>query len=348
MSTLGIARSLMALLQPLTGERATGHVAVQPASTGPGGLVLAGGTYLLPVIDGSLMQQMLFKLARNPDTANGSWAVPAEGAIIPVLSNAGGDRYNLPAGTRFVLEPPLSTLINVMAQGDIVGGVDHDGMDGIKDIVQYETSNGPLLPTDAHRSRLKEFPAILVNYETTQPADGSSVSGTSRPTRTGTAKMLYGFEYSVTVFVSRTDSDLYRRDAGMAVVDRALDILSSRHNVDGAPVSNPGALQIVSVVRRQGAQDVYQKFYVYSIRVRALGSIITEDSRQYSPWLRTVMNVHKRETAGDELTIPLVTDVIIPMSTLRLTTDAEGDVLVEETDAIATDPEADTLDTETP
>lgn len=348
MSTLSVARSLMALLQPLTGDRATGFVVIQPAAGKPGGLILPGGSYLLPVIDGSLMQQMLYKLDRNPDTDDGSWTIPTEGAVVPVLSNAGGDRYNLPAGTRFILEPPLGALVNIVAQGEITGGADNDAMDGIKDIVQFETSNGPLLHTDARRSALKEFPAILVNYESHEPASGSSASATQRDTRLGRNKLLYAIEYSVTVFVSRSDSDLYRRDAGMAIIDRAMSLVSSRQAVDGECASNVGGVQVVSVTRRQGPQEVYQKFYVYTIKTRVTTVLTTEDSRQYWPWLRTVMSAHKKATAGDELTIPLVTDMIIKMADLTLTTDPDGNVLVEETDAIATDPEADTLVTETP
>lgn len=320
----------MATLQPLTGDRATGTVDIQLKSGVPPGLLLPFNTYLIPLLSGQIRAQMLIKLAKNPDREDGAWEVLAGGVNAACFSNIGGERYNFPAGTQFIFEEPLIDFVEATAAADFVGGTNPNNVWAVKDIVEYETLNGPVLTMDIRRSGLKDTPAILVTFEDIQPGDGAATSTTQRGTRQGTRQFIYKFTYTVSVITTRSDSDQFRRNEGLAIVDRVLTLLNDRSAVDGYVAASPGGWQIRSVFRENGPQDIYQKFYIYHVLVSATGAIVTEDSRIYAPWLLACMDVVNPQSAGDETSITVVDDMCVEMNNVLLATDPDGDILVTE------------------
>jgi hypothetical protein len=91
-SILTVGRSVLALLQPMTGERATGRCLFRPVAIGtpgapgyvpaPATVQVPPHTYLSPVINGQYRPDLSFKIPMNPATIDskgkgGEWTVDA-------------------------------------------------------------------------------------------------------------------------------------------------------------------------------------------------------------------------------------------------------------------------------
>ncbi len=144
MSILDTTRLVQACCQPLTGERATG-TALLKSATGAN-VVVPHGRYLFPLINGSVKHELAFKTAINPATvslageARGAWTVTPAGIAVSILSNLGGARHNLPAGTSFVVDQPLKPelVAKPMTQTGTSGGTDPSGDLALYNFVAYE------------------------------------------------------------------------------------------------------------------------------------------------------------------------------------------------------------------
>lgn len=337
MSFVPYSRALLAAIQPATGSRATGLVNVQFIDQGaPQGLQLGAGEYITPIVDGETRSQMLYKLAANPASADGTWTIEPTGTIVQVISNLGGDQYNLPAETAFEFDDALADKLTGIAVADFEGGVDSTDFDQVADAVEFETLNTSELSLDLRRAGVNAFPAVVVTFQDLQPADGASTSSTDRGTRTGNGRALYRWRFGLTIFVDMAEEDQKRRSRGSAIMGRLLALVGDKNGVDGECLSNPGGAQILGVQRLFAPTPVYQKYYVYRIDVALTGGIEREDSRVYFPWLTACITGLKPEAAGDEPTIITAGPMCVEMGSVTLTTDPDGDVLVTENGLLLT------------
>lgn len=319
---IGGARAIMAVISPLTGGRASGAATLTSAA---GTVVVPRNHYAYPIVAGKHRPDQLFKIDTGPNT-DGSWDVGAGGTPVNFVSNNGGQRYNIPAGTKLIFDPPLSGLVAAAPAADatFTGGIDATGFGALKDLLMFETMDGD----DAlslRRSNVTRFPAAVITFRDFQPADGTTINVTQRETKVGTRKSLYKVTYVISVISSRADQDHERRHEGLTIVENIMKLINDRRAAEAPPdepdlarecLSNPGGVQIREAFRESGPQDIYQKFYIYNILVSTTVTLQTTDARTYPDWLLAVLNVDKPQDPAlpNQGPFRLVDGMIIDMS----------------------------------
>ena len=318
---LACARAVLATLQPVTGLRSAGVLGMRakPGKT----FQVQANTYFMPIKEGRLRQELLFKAMEGPNEDD-SWTIDDSGtAQIALMSNSGGVRHNLPDGTSFNPATPIDDLVLIgtdapTAVGDFVQGEDAPDYCGIKDLAIYEQFDGPAFELDLRRSPLQKFPAVLLAFQDMQPADGSTIAQTDQQsTRAGSTTKLYKVTYTLSVISSKVEGDGRRRQEGLILTDTIMQLLTDRHEADaGECLSNPGGIQIRQMVRESGPQDVYKKFYIYTILMSCMVTLAQIDLRSFNPWLRSVMKVVKPQVPilADQGPLTLVDNMIIDMT----------------------------------
>lgn len=310
---LNTARAVMALMQPLTGTRATGTVTMT-AKAGQS-FELKPGTYAFPVLSGKVRPHMHFKVAAPP--SGDAWTITDAGVAVTFISNLGGAKYNIPGGTVLRMDPPIEALDTAVVAGDFIDGVDATGFGALKDVVIAEQLEGPVISLDMRRAPgLTRFPAAVITWDDGLPADGSTQTTLGRGNRVGTRSLLWALNYQISIISSRADSDHARRHEGMYILNAVARLISDRHMVDTECVSNPQPLQLRQMLREDGPQDVYQKFYIYHLMFGCTTTLESIDTRTYPDWLKAVLNVNKPQNPAlpNQGDLPLVVDNEIDMS----------------------------------
>lgn len=296
--TIETGRALMAAMQPITGNRAAGQIRLR---TKPGvQLTVPRYAYWTPVIDGQRMTSWLFKATEGPNKDK-SWTVDDSGnTLITLMSNIGGMRHNVPVGTQFQPDLPIAELVLVgagqpVAEADFEGGTNPSDYAGVQDMALFETFDGPALTTDLHRSPIDQFPAILLAFQDFSPADGVAIAQNNQMAiNAGTDKKFYKVTYTISVITTKGEGDMSRRQEGLILADAVTQLLNDKHNGDqGECLSNPGGVQVRQMIREDGPQDIYQKFYIYTALVSCMTLLQRVDFRTFNPWLRAVMNIDK-------------------------------------------------------
>jgi hypothetical protein len=311
---LNTARNLMAVMQPATGTRASGPVTITAES---GDVSLPRNTFAMPVIEGRRRPDLLLKVDEGPND-DSSWTITTSGTEVTFISNIGGVRQNIPVDTPIHFDPPIDGLVSAAPTVDttFTGGTDMDGFAPVKDMVIYEHFDGPSFQIDLRRSGVTLFPCVIIAWQNTEPADGATITQTDRPTRTGTRGVLYKDTFTVSIVSSRDESDHSRRHEGLEIVDTLTRLLTDKQMVDRWSFSAPGGVQIRQFFREDGPEDVYQKFYIYTIQLSTERELKQLDSRTYNDWLLAVMNIYKPQdpVLPDQGDFTIVEDMEIDMS----------------------------------
>ncbi len=329
--TIDTGRALMAALQPITGNRAAGQIKLR---TKPGvQITIPRYAFWAPVVEGQRMTSWLFKAMEGPNEDK-SWTVDDSGnSTIDVMSNIGGMRHNVPTGTQFQPDLPIEQLVLVgadqpVAVVDFEGGTNPAQYAGVQDMAMYETFDGPALTTDMHRSPLDQFPGILLAFQDFSPADGVAIAQNNQMAiNAGTDKKFYKITYTISIVTTRGEGDMSRRQEGLILADAVSQLLNDKHNGDvGECLSNPGGVQVRQMIREDGPQDIYKKFYIYTVLVSCMATLQRVDFRTYSPWLRTVMAVDKPQVPElpNQGQLRLVDDNIIDMTPFQLDLAVDG------------------------
>lgn len=284
MNVLDTARGLMALCQPLTGERATGEVMLQPNAN----VVVPSNGFLYPVVNGSVRHDLLFKTAVNPNTEDGNWPMTAGvDAPVQVLSNIGGVRHNMAPGTRFVVEQPWRYGLadrprTVLGLTGATDPLDDDL--ALWNFVPYE-SFGTKPNQEAFRSSIGgKFPAAFIIWKESEPADGMTTNAVVRPTHRGAGKISYAELFEILLISNRSDSEHERRGQGLRILQEMCALLVDRQAVDGQAISSPGGVHIRKRYRMPSdGAAFYQAFQVYGITLSAQTTLVQRDSRTYAP-----------------------------------------------------------------
>ncbi len=324
------ARALMAALQPITGGRAVGQLRMRAK---PGIMFeLPEYAFFIPIVDGSRFAGWLFKVAPGPNP-NRSWTVDDSGnTLVTVMSNIGGVRHNLPAGTFFVTDIDVEGLITVgadraHAEADFQQGSDPETF-GIKDMALYETFDGPAVSLDIRRSPIKQFPGVLVAFQDMTPADGVAIAhNNQQAVAAGDGKSFFKMTYSISVVIAKVKGDQSTRFEGLVIANTIASLLNDKHAGDvNEPLSNPGGVQIRQLIREDGPQAVYKKFYIYTLIVSCMRAITRIDLRTYSPWLRATMNMSKPQfpPLPDQGAITVVSDMELDMTPTQLDLAIDG------------------------
>lgn len=271
--TLG--RDILAVCSPATGTRASGAVTVTASDAD---VTIPVANYLLPVVGGQVEAKWAFKVSRGPNSDK-SWTATSDGTAISAMSNLGGARYNVPDATRFVLDPPIDGIESIEATGDFSGGVNPSGLATLHDAVMWEELGAPISDV-IHKSGISKFPAAVLGWAQSEPADGST-DGYSNGSRTSRKSMTYRETFSLSIIANRAESGHHRRQQGLAIISELCDLMLDRHSVDGRPFSNPRGIQIIRRYREKLNSQFYKKFDVYVILLGVMHSI---EQRQYRTW----------------------------------------------------------------
>jgi hypothetical protein len=294
------ARDLMAVMQPVTGTRATACALFKPTGTDPA--FLSRNQALIPEVNGAAREELCFKVGEGPTGSPKRWEIEPGGTSVQVLSILGGERHNLPKGTKLRLDPvpeglePLGELVT-----PATGGLDPGWFGGCLSMVQFESMGGDLT-LDAFRAQLGgQLPAVVLVWEASEPADGTTQSTLQQAaTRTGRRVKLFVERWVVFVLSKRMDSDHFRRQEGMQLLGDLSDLLSDRQSVDGRAFSTPAGIQIRGRTRITGRQAPYQQLYVYALQIAVTSALHGRDDRTFHPWLRAHNEflTHEKEPGG--------------------------------------------------
>jgi hypothetical protein len=304
-----LARAVIGQLSPLSGTRGTGRVLV--ANDTADEIVLEKNMYLLPNVGalGELADDLVFKTRPNPDTlaehgVGGAWTIPANDSLeVAVWSNLGGARHNLPAGTVFRWDPPLTglgpTVTLVDAITDAANKPDSPRLDAL---VYYEELDSAKIAKDLAAARIKTPGAFLI-WEQSTPAEGRTAGTNQGSSRVDTERRFFAESFRIFIVVSDQAGDRQRRSSGLRLLQGVTRLLSDQQTTtDFEQLTGLGSLEITSRARFQRGE----RHYVYQLAFRLHRVIKRLDTRSFIPWLQTHIVATAPGRTAPEPTAPIV------------------------------------------
>lgn len=292
-------RGVMNLLHPLTGTTRAQMTLTLTASPGVT-FLLKPNAWVFPVLGGGASgpatqrPDLLFKTTRNPLREDGFWQITDTGNTVPIIANQGGVKHNVPNGVTFNFDFPSDDIVTMVVTSIDVLATDPVGPGNIQSMVIYEDAAPDFFLDLRRASVVTKFPSVIVSFENMFPADGSTVNTLDRRSHTGRDASLYRVDLQLTLFSSRSEGDSRRRLEGMSIIDSMMRLLTNRVGTDdGDCVSNPGGVQILQMFRDGENQQVFQKYYIYTVRIATTVTLQTIDSRTFNPWLTAIMDIEK-------------------------------------------------------
>lgn len=301
MTIMQTARHLMAVLAPLTGERAEGTITITTRADVPE-LEIPLNFHLLPVLqsaegNGALAPQLPFRVAE-------AGVATPDGVTFPVTSVLGGTVHNLPDSTVFRCALEDNRIASIEASSLIEGATNYTGTGALKQILMYETIGNSSAQRDLFLAKLAgRTPAAVIVWE-------SSGSPTFyAPNHTKLAE-----QWAIHVVVSRFDAGELRALEGLEILDMVSELLGLRVGVDGADITN-GAIKILGRQRTATTDSAY----IYTLRIGTSTVVTRRDDRSFPEYLRTKYTL---------VTTPA--DTALSPSVVTLVEDAEYDHPVDD------------------
>lgn len=289
MTSLEAGYRIMAALQPLMGAPSSG--AVLPEVTGASAVVPAGSF----AVSAQGEERMVF-VSRNPERGSqGDWTI-APGQTVPVETVGGGAHTESAPGTAFYWRLPIAGVgPAAVATGGISGGTSAVATGSLRRIRWYKEMSTP----DAGRTFFSAqlggghaYPAALLQWLRSSPADGGSTPSRSTETRQGAAKRAFMHEWILYLISARMDGVDDRRVEGDILRDRVLAQLSDRQAFRGLALSDSSGIEIVEAALSR----VLPTSYVDEVRFATRYTLERVDERGFNPWLRT--RVQQRHPTG--------------------------------------------------
>lgn len=275
-----LARAIFALLTPITGERATGEVTVSAPGMGPGLAVLPRNSYMRPVVDGQLREDLLYKTTEPWELTLGT-SEPG----VPITSNVGGRRHNLKAGTVLRFDPvPAGYSRDVTLDADMTGGSDSGAL--LKSLAFFEDIDSANPEADIFKAKLTA-PALMLTWLRSDPADGVNAGMSRGQSRRARGVVTMKEVFSAFIITARLTSDPARRKEGLLIAQAVSRLLSDRmQNDDGEQLSTAGSgVEITG--RSRYRRD--EKTYIYTVGLRVNQTLEGTGSQSLDagPWDRT-------------------------------------------------------------
>jgi hypothetical protein len=298
-----LGRALLACLTPASGVRATGTIT---ATAGAAEIEIPKNTYLLPVVGGKMRDDLVFK-------TSDSWTLPANATEsgIPITSNIGGARHNLPDGTRFRFDPPLVGVdLTATLDAAITNGSDEGQI--VRTAVFFEELDTGNPTEDLFAAKVGEGGVMLV-WTNSDPVDGTMAGLRQGATRATRAARFWRENFVLYVVASGLGGDEARRKPGRLIMQAVTRLLTDRHqNDDGEQLSSVGAGVEITSRARLGRND---RHYIYAMTLRANQTLQPGvDARTFERWTTTH---YRGELPGREAPEPIqdleVVDAVDPM-----------------------------------
>lgn len=280
------ARALLATIAPVTGHRAGGIVTMCATA---GTVNVPKNTYLIPIQNRQPQVDLLVKVETGPN-ADKSWTVAvAPGTDVTCVSNIGGARHNLTINTPMMIDPPIVGIASAVVKANWVAGTDPTGQEAINSACLFENIQATL-GEYLSKSPTTAFPALVLAWGGSDPADGSSTSTLSQRGRGGTDSRLLQDTFLASLFVSRFDSDALRRSDGLALVERLSALWQDRRSVDEQIFSGPPGTVVQRRSRASGDGEFYKRFHCYQIALSVTRLLQREDTRTYYDFDHALIN----------------------------------------------------------
>lgn len=304
-----LARAVIGQVSPLSGTRGTGRVLVLNDTSDD--VVLEKNMYLLPNVGtlGELADDLVFKTRPNPATLQthgqgGAWTIPANDSLeVDIWSNLGGARHNLPAGTVFRWDPPLSGLGPTVTLVDaITDGANKPDAPRLDSLIYYEELDSARIAKDLAAARITTPGAFLI-WEQSTPAEGRTAGVNQGATRADTERRFFAESYRIFLVVSDQTSDRERRGSGVRLMQGVTRLLSDQQvTSDFEQLTGLGGLEITGRSRFQRSE----RHYVYQVAFRLHRVIRRLDTRSFIPWLQTHIVATAPGRTAPEPTTPIV------------------------------------------
>lgn len=300
METTYLMSALQALFQPLLGDYSSGSITVTPQGDSP--VTLDARTFVVPVVKDCSMEDSALYVKPNPDTADGSWLVPVAGLSVPVESLQGGEHVNLDAGTvcQWDFDGPL--LNDAIVGPDGIGGGTQYGEYGfLQQLRNYKDLGAPPDSKSFFAAKLGRFPAAVLSWSSTTPADGSSTYDIgSDSTRAGKTTRMFVHQFELMIVTARLSSDDLRRREGDTIRDRCVEMIQDRMVWRELPLcSGPKGLQISDA----RLLAVTESSYIDVIRFGAMFGMRRHDWMTANPWRTMSMRMDRTTSAGAKTTV---------------------------------------------
>ena len=301
------ARDLMAVMSPLTGTRATGTLTITASGAD---VDVPAASYLVPEYDGRYRPDLAIKVLAG-DNDDKSITVTSSGTSVPCVANLGGVIFNkLADATVYKFDPPMTGIASAVGDGAFTGGAAATGLTAVKSMVMYEQFRPGSAWLDLARSSIKDFPAVLVAWQDSEPADGSAVDQTQQM-RVSALATLYHETYQILVISARSESGHYRRLAGAYILDEITARLTSRVDYDDGVISAPSGIQIRQRFRREIPSNDTLRFYIYGLLVSLMRPYHMTDERTYEDLEEVVVDIVRPFTVAEGGDIAIVGDGVL-------------------------------------
>lgn len=285
-----VMRSLMAVLAPLTGTRATGTALVK--STTGGDVVLPAGCHAAPIVASDTGNK---QIARDKLVFSAAQVtVNPAGVAVPVRSLLGGVRHNFDDATELRWDPQLTgiELVSVLS-GAMTGGLEPTGDAMVRRILAYEDLSTAQVAAQLFAAKMQSLtPTLIITWAGTGPSERMGRSVWQRSDR-----------WVVYVVVTRKDGTIERGHQGLNLLDLVEAYLGERGAVDGANFSDPPV-----TITGASRHSVTPSSYVYALSLETHNAVDRIDTRvadgQFADWVRTSYDVSVAETPP----YPLVVD----------------------------------------
>lgn len=287
-----LGRAILAQLSPLTGTRATGAV----TATATAAAAVPANTYLLPIVGGQLRDDLVFKTVGDY-----SLAAP-EARSLGIISNVGGARHNLPAGTVFRFATPIEGLEpTATLDADMLDGSGADAL--VKAVSFFEDLDATNTSEDIFAGMLTEFPALMLAWQESTPVEG--VVAGLRQGGNRVARNVRGFRESFVLYIiaGRLASSARRRQEGLLILDAVTALLMDQQsNDDGEVLSTIGSgVELGNRTRYKRGPN----HYIYAVRLSVNQTRVAVDRRVFKKWLTSSIGGSVPGREAPEPTAPL-------------------------------------------
>ncbi len=255
-----VMRSIMGVLAPLTGQRATGTALVRATGSD---VVLPRGCFAAPIVESDTgnkaiaRDKLLFTTAETTVTAGGT--------AVPVASLVGGARHNFAAGTDLRWDPQLAG-VEIVSSLNVAttGGAEPTGDAKLRGLIPYEELATNKIGGAIFAAKLQGLtPGVVVTW-----------AGTGAAERMGRNVWQRSDRWILYLVVTRKQGTVERGHEGLNLLDLLEAYLGERGAVDGRNFSDPG-VSIVGASRH----SVTPSSYVYALTIETHGGMKRIDTR---------------------------------------------------------------------